>query len=549
MSGRPIVLRTERFRLEIVSNGRARSAVFIFRGDSRIPFQVEDLNVADAGQRAKLLERLPHDELLRTDVQRLLLEAAPQVAAAQLRTKSESTDARQGAAVAFPEIEPWPDEVDGAALLDEIARFCRRYVVLSAEAADAATLWAIHAHAHDAAAVSPILHLCSPEKRCGKTTLLIALSCLVPRPMTASNVSDSVLFRSVERHRPTLLIDELDSFIDERAELRNLLNSGHTRGTAYVLRNVGEEHEPRLFSVWAPKILAGIGRVQDTIADRSISIRLLRRAPDERIERLRQDRIHQEAVGARRRAARWASDHFESLCEHDPEVPEELHDRAADNWRPLLGIADLAGGAWPSRARRAAAQLSGGYGAEPTEGESIRTLLLHDLRGFSTESGADRWSSEEIAGWLAKREDRPWGEWGRHQKPLSARALASLLSPFQIRPRPIRLPNGEMLRGYLRDDFADAFRRFLPLPDPSQRNIASATTSYAASRSVTGDVDVTDRESHNSLGDGDVTDVTDREAVGRRFPCPGGCGRLFSALISSPCAACRQRAELNRGTT
>ena len=76
------------------------------------------------------------------------------------------------------------------------------------------------------------------------------------------------------------------------------------------------------------------------------------------VDRLRKRDSHEFAI-VRRQAARWAADNFDNLIDPDPAIPQALNDRAADNWRPLLAIADMAGGEWPQRAREAACVLSG----------------------------------------------------------------------------------------------------------------------------------------------------------------------------------------------
>src|SRR5260370_1278685 len=76
----------------------------------------------------------------------------------------------------------------------------------------------------------------SPEKRCGKTTLLSALSRLVRRPVVAANISPPAFFRVIEEARPTLLIDEADTFLHGNEEMRGILNAGYHKDTAYVLR-------------------------------------------------------------------------------------------------------------------------------------------------------------------------------------------------------------------------------------------------------------------------------------------------------------------------
>jgi hypothetical protein len=97
----------------------------------------------------------------------------------------------------------------------------------------------------------------------------------------------------------------------------------------------------------------------DTLEDRSIVVQLQRKPKAAKVARLRK-RDCQEFATLRRKASRWTEGNFEALAaDPDPDVPDELNDRAADNWRPLLAIADLAGGDWPHRAREAACVLSG----------------------------------------------------------------------------------------------------------------------------------------------------------------------------------------------
>jgi hypothetical protein len=362
----------------------------------------------------------------------------------------------KGRAVDFAEPEPWPEPVDGGALLGELAATFTRFVALPRFADVAATLWTVHTHVLDAAGASPLLALTSPEKRCGKTTMLSLLAQLVPRPVLSSNISPASLFRVVERYSPTLLIDEADSFLRDNEELRGILNSGHTRNAAYVVRTVGDEHEPRRFSTWAAKALALIGRLPDTLGDRSIVVPMRRRAPGEQVERLRLDR-----PGAfedlRRRVARWAADHLTELRAADPEVPGDIGDRAADNWRPLLAIADLGGSDWPEQARQAALALSGAGVDAP---DSLSSQLLADIRDAFRQRAAPRMFTEELLHELRAREDRPWGEW-RGSNPMSAIQLAHQLKPFGIRPRLFR-EGAKSARGYLAADLADAFARYLP---------------------------------------------------------------------------------------
>jgi hypothetical protein len=410
--------------------------------------------------------------------------------------------AGQGRAVEFAEIEPWPEAVDGAALLQEIADTLSRYVALPPFGAVAIALWGMHAHALGAANTSPILALISPEKRCGKTTALSLLARLVPRPLLSSNISPASVFRVVEKYSPTLLVDEADTFLHEKTELGGILNSGHTQDAAYVVRTVGDDHEPARFSTWAAKAVALIGRLPDTLADRSIVVPMHRRAPGEQVERLRLD-LPGVFEDLRRRAARWAADHLAELCAADPAVPGELGDRAADNCRPLLAIADAAGGDWPERARRAALGLSGAVEAEDGTGEQ----LLADIQAIFRGRKVARIFTKELLTDLHARDERPWREW-RRGNPLTEVQLARLLRRFGIRPATQRM-GSETAKGYALEDFTDAFTRYLPPSNPSHPSQSNAGTDLTDSPTRHSSDSVTSRESgSNPYGAGVVTGVT-----------------------------------------
>ena len=139
-------------------------------------------------------------------------------------------------------------------------------------------------------------------------------------------------------------------------------------------------------------------------------------------------------------------------------MPGELHDRAADNWRPLLAIADLAGGEWPGRARHAALVMAG---ANEGEDGSLRTLLLRDIRDLFTSRGVARLRSEEIVEALVQMEDRPWSEWGRGRSPMTTPALAKQLKPFKVKPRQFK-HEGKKIRGYEFAELNEVFTRYLP---------------------------------------------------------------------------------------
>lgn len=357
--------------------------------------------------------------------------------------------------IAFSEPEPWDYPVDGASLLDEIANVLCRFLIMPLNEVKAIALWILHTYAVDATSICPILIIKSAEKRCGKTLLLELLLNLVFRPLPASNITAASLFRAIEKYKPTLLLDEADTFLHNNDELKGIINSGYRSSSSYVVRTVGDDFEPKVFNTFGPKAIAQIDKPQETIMDRGIIIEMRRKRPDEKSERLRSDRIFEELKHLRQKAMRWTKDNLSSLTEWEPQVPATLNDRAQDSWRPMLAIAELTGKRWAEYGRESAIKMSG----ENSEA-SKRALLLSDIKAIFEKAQANRIASAEICAKLCDIEEHPWPEW-RNGQPITVRQLARLLEPLGIRPKQLRMGDAN-IRGYELDDFADGFSRYLP---------------------------------------------------------------------------------------
>jgi hypothetical protein len=343
-------------------------------------------------------------------------------------------------------------------VLDDVVRFVRRFVVLDERQADAIALWTAHTHAAEAADTTPYLLLSSAEKRSGKTRLLEVLELVVQEPLPTSNISDAALFRAIAELSPTLLLDEVDAIFGkarEREDLRGLLNAGYRRGA--VARRMGGSKMTTLeaFPVYCPKAFAAIGQLPDTIADRSIAIRLQRKTREEQVERFRRRWAQSAGEILHDRLADWLEPQLDYLHDARPALPDELDDRAQDCWEPLLAIADLAGGDWPDRARAAALELSGNG---EREDDSMTAILLRDIFSVFESTDIDRYRTADLIDELSKIEESPWGDW--FGKPISPQALSKLLRPHRIRTLPIWI-DGEKARGYKLDQFSDAFLRVL----------------------------------------------------------------------------------------
>jgi len=369
--------------------------------------------------------------------------------------KDENSNKLQGRALRLPEPVPAPEPQDGTKLLDDVAKQVRRFVVADQVTIDAITLWIVFAHIAQKAPCCPNLVFSSAVKACGKSTALDVVSRLVPKPLSVSNISVAALFRTVEMLSPTLLIDEADSIFRQNDDLRTLTNAGFTKTAAQVARTVGEDNEPRLFTVYVPKTIALIGTLPDTIESRSVIIRMRRRLPDEQIERLRSDK-DQGFQPILARIARWATDNAERVLAQEPEIDPSLSDRQADVWRELLRIADFAGGEWPQRARIAALELC----AKQSDEGDLSVRLLSDIQKiFAEQPERTKWPSQALVDELNAMDEAPWKEIN-HGRELTSNRLARMLARFEIRPE-TRKERNKSFKGYLTKPFDDAFSRYL----------------------------------------------------------------------------------------
>ncbi|MFD7514114.1 DUF3631 domain-containing protein [Streptomyces niveus] len=381
-----------------------------------------------------------------------------------------SDGARDAASADQPadQVAPEPESTAASALLDELRGQIAKFVILpSVEALDAVTLWVAATHLQPAWQHAPRLAVVGPAKRCGKSRLLDVLTETVHEPMLTINTTPAAIFRSITEEPPTLLVDEADTIFgtpkqaEKNEEMRGLLNAGHQRNR-YVTRVVGNDHTPHKFATFAMAALAGIGDLPDTIMDRSVVVRMRRRAEGERVKPFRSRRDIPALHDLRDRLAAWARPLLETAAELEPGMPVE--DRAADTWEPLVIIADLAAGPWPNLARTACVRMVATE-VEAEEDQPGGARILADIRRvFAAQREPDSLPTDDLLHQLRQDAESPWAEWGRNG--LSARDLASMLREFGVKPGNVRLPDGTQRKGYMRNKFLDAWRRYCPTVHP-----------------------------------------------------------------------------------
>jgi hypothetical protein len=384
------------------------------------------------------------------------------------------------------DVEPWPEPVDGRVLLDELKWWLTRFAVLPKWAAEILALWVLHTFAFLLRDTSTYLGIESPIRRCGKTTLMSVLHDLVNRPVASSNISPPAFFHAIDELRPTLFIDEGDNLLPGNAEVRGLLNSGYKRKMAYVLRLANQESEAsaqksggkrsRLvrYSFFCPKVMAQIGRLPETLADRCIIFRMQRKTPEDKCERLRTI----DGTRLKRQCARFVQDHAAAIASASPAIPARLNDRQADIGEPLLVLADLAGGPWPEAARQAMVGLS-----ESAEANDPMESLLLDIQLIFTNLGVERAFSRTLVSALNLLANRPWAEM-RQGKKITDQWLGRQLQGYEIASKTMRIGKA-LAKGYVAADFREVIQRYF-MRDGDEKSESRDQTSEAEQKSDDG---------------------------------------------------------------
>jgi hypothetical protein len=343
--------------------------------------------------------------------------------------------------------------------LDLIESYLRRFVAYPNEHALVAhVLWIVHTHMIDSFDTTPRLAFMSAEKASGKTRALEVTAEFVPDPIMSISASPACIVRLVSAGRPTILYDEIDGVFgsakaqEANIDLRSILNGGYRRGAkVYRCNTSGKKIEVEALDAFGPVAVAGLRELPDTLASRSIIIRMKRRAPSEAVEPFRQRYHGEQAKPLKEALVDWCE--ANPLDGVEPELPSGIEDRAADCWEPMFAIAYAAGGDWPDRTKAAALFFTRSGAKETTPGEE---LLAHIRDAFGTDEKA--WTRTLIER-LIQREESPWRD--IRGKPLDERGLATRLKPYGLKSKDVWIA-GTTKKGYHAADFSDVWGRYLP---------------------------------------------------------------------------------------
>jgi hypothetical protein len=384
----------------------------------------------------------------------------------------------------IPVVEPWAEPVDGLALAAELEATVRTYITASEGDYTIVPLWVFHSYAipEGLFRVTPRLAITSPQKGCGKTTLLDIVMEVSYRGITTSDVSNAVFFRVTEKLKASVGIDERDR--GSRKELDTLINDGWSArrrgGVMRMDKGSDDTLSVSVYRVFVPVALAGIGGVgSDTLRDRCVEVRLHRQTEEEAKPKLT-DAALEAMLPLASRLLRWISDHRDALltAPRMADIPG-MTNRALDNWSVLFAIAYTLGGEWPGRVIRAASALVDQQvtSVPDTNGIELVTDIIRiaedHARRRQVEGGwsALSFPSDDLVKRLHALDDGKWKEMGDSgRQVLTANKMARLLHPFGIRPdrleRAVRGrrvsggPRGQA-RGYRMSDFREVRVRYI----------------------------------------------------------------------------------------
>ncbi len=394
-----------------------------------------------------------------------------------------------------PDDLPWPDPVtDIGEVLDAAVAEIARYLVADATTYDTMALWSCGVHLLPRADlgidIAPRLAFQSPTPRCGKSTALELTACMSPRAKIFSSISTASLFRMIDAVRPTLLLDEADYQLkgENRSDLMAILNSGHRRSSATVARMEADEDgqwRQVEFSTFTGIAFSNIGKLPETLQDRSIGCWMRRATPTEKHEHLRDGRS-EVLIECRKKFARWAAD-LKNLA--DVEMPEELANRLGDNWRTAFRIAAAAGGSWPARALAAARAGIANNG----DGDNKLIALLDGIWTVLYEKGVVRMHSDKLVAGLLELDEGQWKH-ANNGFEIDAYYLRTLLSPVIPKTKAMeklrrwREGNNNPKCGYHELHFEDAWMRYCGKGLPSQFREAADTAPDGADASSRADM-------------------------------------------------------------
>lgn len=345
-----------------------------------------------------------------------------------------------------------------------------RFVRLTDEQKLICALWVMHTWAFEAANVTPYLQIVSPAPDCGKSTLAEVLLVVARRGELLADPTGPLLFRMIEKERPTICLDEIEHTLgaEERRQVLAFLNAGYRQGGSVPRLKPPTFTDYERFSVFSPKILCGLdGALPATTASRCLRVEMKPATDDElsTLEPFIYSDVSEDAAELRARLEAWAGSELPTLETRPESDVLGLRPREREVSRPLLVLAAKA--ECDEELRAALTALFAGKRSTLVEGV---TLLRYVKTVFASYGDPEHLFTAVLVQQLVSLPESPYAErWGREDwttgdvkaLKVAGRKLADALRPFGIGSHNIKDPvTGNGLKGYRRVDFEDAWKRY-----------------------------------------------------------------------------------------
>lgn len=223
-------------------------------------------------------------------------------------------------------------------LFRDVRQYICQYIYFADQATyDLVTVWMMGTYLFRVFRYYPYLHL-NAEKGSGKTLLMELMSQISFNGVLMSQPAASTVAKLIEQSSATLFIDEAEGLSGGNNQLKQILKTGFARSGIYY---IGE----KMYRTFSPKCFAGINELDDVLADRAITIKMMRKSSNEHVELYRenskmrsiQTRIRDNLYLFGLRHGPAIAGDYEETVSVDLEMTH-LSNRAYDIWSPLYRI-------------------------------------------------------------------------------------------------------------------------------------------------------------------------------------------------------------------
>ena len=398
-----------------------------------------DLRLVEEELRAIVLPRLQRGQIVK-QIAKAVGVTVKDLLAAITPEKVDPNASRQVNLV--DETVPWDGPVDGLELFQEIYLLLKRVMWMSDSARLTVTFWLIASYTFKLYRKFPYLRIKSPDKNCGKSTLIDLVAELVFNPLIASDVSPAALYRIVEKFTPTLLLDEFDNK-EQIRELTQLLNAGYDNNRSALRYNMDKDCAER-FRTYCPKVIASIKRITDTTESRCLPIDL-QRVPADAEDKLVElcDLEPETFQTVKRKILAWVEDNLPEIKACRPERPKWLHTRDWDMWRPCYAIAAVMGDRGVGLVSQAAVGVFGDRVIDQSLAmeilacirKAIKLLPDHVIEAQKGKKSGPFIRTKDLVDHCNGYEERPWADWKTGDKAglTTARFVKELREHFKLK--------------------------------------------------------------------------------------------------------------------